>query len=313
MRNRMRYLFLSFLLGCGPAVTAPPEPMTPGVVFVSQGDPFLPGPLEVVQRDLKEGELGAPKPVRLTAPITKGTYPVVQFQHGFLSDRRGYDEILTHLASHGFIVVAPQMYPADGVPLGKETAPDEARAARRVAEWAHVNAATIMGSAADPRPIGVAGHSRGGKVTWWLTAQEKYATRGIVGVDPVDGKGGPLLSAQPESVPGPLESAPPSLIIGMEKGGSCAPEGDNFQHFFDRTTPPTTLLVVKGQGHADMLDADTTSGGLCFEGPNRAETRRVTGGAMAAFFRWRLQDDQTARSFLESDLLTTLEVTRASR
>ena len=167
----MRYLLLSFLLGCGPAVTAPPEPMTPGVVFVSRGDPFLPGPLEVVQRDLKEGELGAPKAVRLTAPVTTGTYPVVQFQHGFLTDRRGYDEILTHLASHGFVVVAPQMYPADGVPLGKEGAPDEARAARRVAEWAHLNAATIMGSAADPRPIGVAGHSRGGKVSWWLTAQ----------------------------------------------------------------------------------------------------------------------------------------------
>ncbi len=91
MTRAMRLFPMVLLIGCGPVATAPPEPMAPGVVFVSRGDPLLPGPLEVVQRDLKEGELGAPKPVRLTAPVTSGTYPVVQFQHGFLSDRRGYD------------------------------------------------------------------------------------------------------------------------------------------------------------------------------------------------------------------------------
>jgi chlorophyllase len=310
----MRLSFLVFVLaGCGPEGTAPPPPATPGTVFQSRGDPFLRGPLEITQRDLREGELGAPKPVRLTAPSTSGTYPIVQFQHGFLSDRRAYDEILTHLASHGFVVVAPQMYPSDGVPLGKEGAPEEAQDARRVAQWAQQAAATLMGSAADPRPLGIAGHSRGGKVTWWLTAQEQYPARAIVGVDPVDGKGGPLLSAQPQALPAPLETAPPSLILGMELGGSCAPVGDNFQHFFDLTTPPSVLLLVKGQGHGDMLDADTNTGGLCAEGPDKAETRRVTGGAMAAFFRWRLQDDDSARVFLQSSILTPLEVTRASR
>jgi chlorophyllase len=309
MRSTMICLIL---MGCGPVGTRP-SPATPGTVFVSRGDPFLRGPLDVAQRDLREGELGAPKPVRITAPTVSGTYAVVQFQHGFISDRRTYDEIVSHLASHGFVVVAPQMYPADGVPLGKVGAPEEASDARRVAEWAHQAAATIMGSAADPRPMGVAGHSRGGKVAWWLTSNLRFPARGIVGVDPVDGKGGPLLSAQPEALPGPIDTAPPSLIIGMELGGACAPEGDNFRHFFDRTTAPTTLLVVKGHGHADMLDPDVTSGGLCAEGPNRTEVRRVAGGAMAAFFRWRLQDDDAARRFLESDVLTPLEVTRAAR
>jgi chlorophyllase len=304
---------LVLLAGCGPMGSAPPAPLTPGTVFVSRGDPFVAGPLEVAQRDLAEGELGAPKPVRLTAPTTPGTYPVVQFQHGFLSDRRAYDEVVSHLASHGFVVVAPQMYPADGVPLGKMTALDEAKAARRVAEWAQAYAAAVMGSAADARPLGVAGHSRGGKVTWLLTAQLQHPARAIVGVDPVDGRGGPLLSAQPEALPGAVDTAPPSLVVGMALGGSCAPEGDNFQHFFERTTPPTTLLLVKNQGHGDMLDADVDTAGLCATGPDRRETRRVTGGALAAFFRWRLQDDDVARRFLESDILTTLEVSRASR
>ncbi|MDX2009974.1 MAG: hypothetical protein SFW67_07290 [Myxococcaceae bacterium] len=311
----MRLVVVALLfafLACGPAPTDPPEPNPPGAVFRSSGDPFIKGPLATTQRDLQQGEFGAPRPVRLTAPAEPGTYPVVQFQHGFLSDRRAYDDILSHLASHGFVVVAPQMYPADGVPLGKEGAPDEARAARTVAAWAQAAAATIMGSAADPRPMGVAGHSRGGKVTWWLTAQEGFSARGIVGVDPVDGLGGPLLGAQPEALPGPVDTAPPSLVLGMELGGSCAPEGDNFRHFFERTTPPTTLMLVRNQGHADMLDADVDSGGLCQTGPERDETRRFTGGALAAFFRATLQDDDVAQRFLEVPL-TRLEVTREKR
>lgn len=311
--GRLQLLLVSLLAACGQGPTEAPAPNAPGSVFVAMTDPFQRGPLEVTQRDLLGGELGAPRPVRLTAPKVAGTYPVVQFQHGFLSDRRAYDELLEHLSSHGFVVVAPQMYPADGVPLGKPGAPDEAKEAARVLRWALRSAATVMGSAADPRPPGVAGHSRGGKVTWWLANQEGAAARGLVGVDPVDGRGGPLLSAQPEALPGPLESAPPSLVIGMELGGSCAPEGDNFRHFFERTTPPSTLLLVKGQGHADMLDADVDSGGLCATGPNRKETVRFTAGAMTAFFRWRLQGDERSGAWLTEPFLTTLEVTRETR
>jgi hypothetical protein len=130
---RPSLLLLLSLAACGPAVTPAPTPLPPGPVFRSTGSPLDRGPLAVRQRDVAEGEFEAPKPLRITAPSTPGTYPVVQFQHGFLSDRRGYDELLEHLASHGFVVVAPQMYPADGVPLGKEGAPAEAREAGRVA------------------------------------------------------------------------------------------------------------------------------------------------------------------------------------
>lgn len=310
---------LCLLAGCarpGPL----PEPIAPGPVFKSAGSSFAPGPLEVQQLDLREGEAGAPKPLRLHAPVASGTYPVVQFQHGFLTDRRAYDEILSHLASHGFVVVAPQMYPADGVPLGKERVATEAEDAFTVGQWSLASAAAVVGSAADPRPLGVAGHSRGGKVTWALTTAaqgggDPLPARAIVGVDPVDGRGGPLLSAQPEVVPtgSTLSTAPPSLIIGMERGGACAPEGDNFRHFFDGTAPPTRLIEVLGHGHADMLDADTGSSGLCFEGPERGAVRTLTGGLLVAFFRLHLQDDPSVAPELERPVVAPLEVTHAVR
>ena len=107
-----------------------------GALYVPRGNPFAQGELATRIIDVRQGEFKAPRPIRLHGPTTPGTYPLVQFQHGFLSDRRAYDELLSHLASHGFVVVAPQMYPADGVPLGKPTAQDEAKAALDVAKWA---------------------------------------------------------------------------------------------------------------------------------------------------------------------------------
>ena len=312
MTNKLLIPLLCALAACTPG-TPPPEPLPGGAVFRSTGSSFARGPLEVQQRDVREGEAGAPRALRITAPVTSGTYPVVQFQHGFLLDHRAYDEVLSQLASHGFVVVAPQMYAADGVPLGKQSVADEAKAAARVAAWALPNAATLVGSAADPRPIGVAGHSRGGKVTWWLALHEALPVRGLVGVDPVDGKGGPLLSAQPEALPGPTDDAPRSLIIGLELGGSCAPEGDNFRHFFERTTAPTQLVIIKGHGHADLLDPDADTGGLCVAGPERAAVRALTGGLLAAFFRLHLQDDATVQPELETPHVAPLEITDESR
>lgn len=304
---------LLLLAACGPAVSPAPTPLTPGPVFRSTGSPFDRGPLAVRQRDVAEGEFEAPRPLRITAPSTPGTYPVVQFQHGFLSDRRAYDEVLEHLASHGFVVVAPQMYPADGVPLGKEGAPTEARNAGRVATWSLAFAAALVDSAADPRPIGLAGHSRGGKVAWWLAGQEAHPVRALAGVDPVDGRGGPLLSAQPEALPGLAEGLPRSLVLGFELGGACAPEGDNFRHFFERTTAPTQLALVKGHGHADMLDPDVDSGGLCTAGPEREAVRRLTGGLLAAFFRRHLQDDPEVDPALAAPAVAPLEVSVETR
>jgi hypothetical protein len=89
--------------------------------------------------------------------------------------------------------------------------------------------------------------------------------------------------------------------------------GDNFRHFFDHTTAPTRLIEVMGHGHTDMLDADTNSGGLCFEGPQRAAVRTLTGGVLAAFFRLQLQDDTSVLAELDEPSLAPLEVTHEVR
>jgi predicted dienelactone hydrolase len=39
----------------------------------------------------------------------EGKFPVVQFQHGFLIMNTCYSQLISHIASYGFIVVAPQV------------------------------------------------------------------------------------------------------------------------------------------------------------------------------------------------------------
>ena len=51
----------------------------------------------------------APVEMLVAAPKDAGTYPVAVFLHGFKLDRRAYKQILKHVASFGFIMVAPQV------------------------------------------------------------------------------------------------------------------------------------------------------------------------------------------------------------
>lgn len=50
-----------------------------------------------------------PKPVLIVSPTVAGVYPVAVFLHGFMLQNQYYTQILKHIASHGFIVVAPQV------------------------------------------------------------------------------------------------------------------------------------------------------------------------------------------------------------
>jgi chlorophyllase len=290
---------------CAPTYETTPDPLPPGAVFQGAGEVFAPGSLAVRVIDLFEGQRGAPRPVRILAPTGMGTYPLVHFSHGFLSDRRAYTEVLTAVASHGFVVVAPQMYEPDGVPLGKPTAASEAADAARVVAWARRAAGAVAGVALDPRPPALVGHSRGGKVLWLLHLAERVESRALVGIDPVDGRGGPLLSAQPEALPGPIDRAPPTLVLGMELGPRgatpCAPAADGYRHFFERSPAGTRLLVVAGHGHADMLDetAARAARGLCEGGPMREGVRRAVAGWIVSFLRAHLQDVAGAEAPLD--------------
>ncbi|CAI5501747.1 unnamed protein product [Closterium sp. Naga37s-1] len=74
---------------------------------------FLLFPSLVCRADETPGKSNPPKPLRIWSPkpASATALPVLLFQHGFSAQTIYYSRLLSRVASHGFIVVAPQMYP----------------------------------------------------------------------------------------------------------------------------------------------------------------------------------------------------------
>jgi chlorophyllase len=277
-------------------------------IYVGRGDPYASGGLDIVTVDVATCEHQAPVPLRLFVP--QDQYPVVLFLHGFMTRNSAYDEVLRHVASHGFLVVAPQMYEPGIAPLlGNPTAAAEAELAGKVAHWIPQQLRNAIGFEPRTDRIGIAGHSRGGKVAWLLVAADPQRFLAIAGVDPVDGTGGPW-GNQARVVQGAFASEIPALVFGTELGGSCAPAGDNHVQFHAASQSPAWHVIAVNHGHADMLDEPDAkaASALCASGPDRAGMRRLTAGLLTGFFRAALQADATSYQYLSEQASTPIPI-----
>lgn len=61
-----------------------------------------------------------PKPLLIATPSEEGKFPVLVFSHGYLLYNSFYSQLLQHVASHGFIVIAPQVISLSPVSLSLE-------------------------------------------------------------------------------------------------------------------------------------------------------------------------------------------------
>ncbi|XP_078430942.1 chlorophyllase-2-like isoform X2 [Wolffia australiana] len=79
---------------------------------------FLTGKYTVSVRHLGGGAAvpSPPKPLLVASPTDEGEFPLLLFLHGYLLYNSFYTQLISHVASHGFIVVAPQV--AFGLVLG---------------------------------------------------------------------------------------------------------------------------------------------------------------------------------------------------
>lgn len=50
-----------------------------------------------------------PKPLLIAMPTDAGDFPLLLFLHGYLLNNSFYSQLIQHVASHGFIVIAPQV------------------------------------------------------------------------------------------------------------------------------------------------------------------------------------------------------------
>ncbi|RLN05643.1 hypothetical protein C2845_PM13G25920 [Panicum miliaceum] len=283
---------------------------------------FQPGPHPVATRHVDQSQVpGVPKPLMVVTPADAGTYPVALFLHGCNLVSSWYERLLSHVASHGFIDVAPQLY---GVALNLDDLKD-IHATRELAAWladnhqglAHVltDVLALRGVSPDLSRLALAGHSRGGDTAFAVAlglglqegvgntaAPPKFSA--LVVVDPVAG-----LSRQAQVEPKVLTFEPRSLPPGMPVlvvgtglgpkhigGPPCSPAGVNHAEFYDECAPPRYHVVVRDYGHLDMLDDGLPyliNNCMCMRNlkGSKDDARRAFGGVVVAFLRAALQDD----------------------
>jgi len=266
------------------------------ILYVSPGDFYQSGELAVDVVSIP----GTTAPVELDiyTPTNRGRYPVIVFHHGFGGSIKAYETIAEHLASHGFVVVLPQMY-GPGF-QGAPTAEEEATLGLGVLSWIEENINDFIPVYADTTLLGLAGHSRGGQVVYRIALQRIEQVKALAGVDPVDAT---AMSNDTPIVTGPLTFDIPTYILGAGlgpipvEGGvfeiPCAPPEVGYNHFFGNNPSPSWLVVATTHGHADMIDEEDY-GEFCPGGPDRDGMRTLTAGTLAAFFSGILQVNDAA-------------------
>lgn len=253
------------------------------------------------------GSLPPPKPVLIATPVEGGEYPVVVFLHGYLLFNSFYSHLLCHIASHGFILVAPQMYLIAG-----PDSSDEIKCAAATTDWLSEGLSPVLPSLVRPNlsKLGLAGHSRGGKVAFALAlghASTSLKFSALMGIDPVDGMNKGKQTPPPvlTYVPLSFDLKMAVLVVGSGLGEQrrnplfppCAPKGVNHEDFFNECRSPAWYFVAKEYGHLDMLDDETkgirgkTSYCLCKNGKAREPMRKFVGGIVIAFMKAYLEGD----------------------
>ena len=263
---------------------------------------FTMGPYMVNVIDVAAGTDGAPRQFRIYEPTgAEGNIPVIHFLHGFMYKIAYYDDMLIHLASHGFIVVSSQ---SDHGMINGDTTIKESEKVITFLNWLKQNIQSKVSVTADVEHFGVSGHSRGGKVSNRVLNTDPTMATSFFGVDPVDSTppmDGLIGESDPQSLNDPVQFKGESFFLGTELGPSglaaCAPSADNSVNFYAKYPEPSHHIIAAGVGHADMVDpADISTCGMycssCKGSGNTALNQQFisyTGGLMVAFFNSTLK------------------------
>jgi chlorophyllase len=257
---------------------------------------FKEGPYSVGRLDIPPWGEDPLKPLLVAVPTAKGVYPVVMFLHAYFPVKNYfYWQMLEHVASHGYIVVAPQMYDITGW-----NTTDEMLDVASIRSWLPEGLTNFFPpDLAEVKPdfqrVAIAGHSRGGKVAFGaamgLFSPPSFSA--LAALDPVDGATGhptspPLLTNSQNS----LNLKVPTLVVGTGLGPAehwmfptCAPEGLDHVEFFRETPGSAYHFVAVDQGHQDILndDVDFLACFLCKCKAPLAPMRRFGAGILVAF------------------------------
>jgi dienelactone hydrolase len=177
-----------------------------------------------------------------------GPFPIVLFSHGFGASRLYYPNLLTGIASWGFVVVSAD-YLERGL-LAQATHPDVRSTPARdletmfssltATEAASASRTSSLHGVADSHKVAAVGHSAGGQTAFDALKDRRVDV--AVGWAPVGPTGTP--------------SKKPSMIIGAL--GDIALTPATLTREFKAFPGPTNFVEVSGEGHDTYTDICTS-------------------------------------------------------
>ncbi|CAK9323481.1 unnamed protein product [Citrullus colocynthis] len=270
---------------------------------------FETGKFEVTAITVKSDIFSSSKPLLVFTPTNPGSYPLILFLHGFSCAGSFYSHLLRLIASHGYVIAAPQLYM-----MPTTSAMEEIKSASEVITWLRSGLNPLLPNdvKADISKLSLVGHSRGGNTAFSLAlgyGRPSLPFSAVIGIDPVAGT--KCFQPHPHILT-PLSepfniSAPITVIgtgLGPEKANPvtcpCAPDGYNHAAFFQKSKPTRAHFVAVDYGHMDVLN-DNPPGitGLftniaCKNGKGPRELmRKCCSGLVVASLKAYLDNDQS--------------------
>jgi predicted dienelactone hydrolase len=227
-------------------------------------DLWYPAEASLAGRDLEpsagaEHPFGQPHAALENAPPAAGAFPLLAFSHGNSGLRRQSTFLTTHLASWGFVVVAPD-HAGNTFPemllldVEQRKAVHRAARANRPRDLAAAIAAAERGGEGLPRMaaerIGVLGHSFGGWTAAKMPAREPRV-RAVCGLAPASE---PFVGRRAfDDGELPFRGEVASLIVAGADD-VLVDLDTSIRPLFDRLAAPRSLVAVDGMDHFHFCD-----------------------------------------------------------
>lgn len=239
----------------------------------------LSGPHEILRGDL--GLVGTPGLV--VTPRTGLSLPAIGFGHGWLQPPQRYARLFRHLASWGFVVVAPGTQRGP-LPSHRLFAAD-LRTALDIATGVRLGDGRIS---VDPGKLGLAGHSMGGSAAV-LAAAGDPRVRAVATL------------ALGESFPSAIDYAAKCTMPGLHLAGGqdlIAPATGHAEPVAKAWAGPVRLRTLRKASHLGFAEGRHWSD-LLLHGKEERGTGRLAKAMLTAFFLRELTGDTRFDALLD--------------
>ncbi len=173
------------------------------------------------------------------ADTVSGPYPVVAFGHGFFMQSSYYISLYRRLASHGFIVIAPQFFDTQHGELGKDLI-----YCLNFVKSSSLSQGNRLYGIADSSKTGVSGHSMGGGASLLATTYDTTITIAA-----------PFAAAETNpTIIGSIQNTRSYIYLISAQNDGITPPSSTQIPMYNNTPANKGLLTLKGGNHTRFMD-----------------------------------------------------------